>query len=386
MLREVSDRALACNIAPLLIGTEPFAFYHMADLRVAIFGVTQARSDEYGKRIDDPDIFAVTERVVRMLRPEVDILIMIGHVGLPMDCQIAERVEGIDLIVGRDSHHRLIRPLRVGTALIGHAGDLGMVAGKMTADVRNGQITTDSQIISLGRGDFLEMFGDETTWRGRLLDIVGRVEPALTERLATCDDLWGDNWRENAVANYVADQLREAFGTELVVLESHFALPQWREEITRWDLQMSVNRVYPYFYHVDMTGSQIRRLFEGRTSYYHDRECLSAERFAQIESCTQLPGNPYHLSGGRVTIDLNQPPGERVVRLEVGGEAVDDERTYRVTVSEIASAWSSWVRQIYHHERKRFDVIAWLEADLRRRGHLKPMVDGRLRVIELSSV
>jgi 2',3'-cyclic-nucleotide 2'-phosphodiesterase (5'-nucleotidase family) len=385
MLRRVSDHALVCNIAPLLIGTDPFIIFPMRDLRVAVFGVTQPRSDEQGKRIDDPDIFAVTGRVVRMLRPEADILIMIGHLGLSLDCRIAEQIEGIDLIVGGDSHHRLIRPLRVGTALIGHAGDLAMVAGRMTASVRDGRVATDSQIIHLGRSDFVETFGDETAWRERLLNIVGASEPTLIERLATCDDLWGDNWRENGVANYVADRLREAFGTELVVIESHFASPQWREEITRWDLHASIDMVYPYFYHVEMTGAQIRRLFEERAAYYEDRERLSEERFAQIESCTQLPGNPYHLSGGSVVIDLNRSPGERVVRTEVGGVEVDDERTYRVTVSEIASASSFWVRQIYHHERKRFDVMPLLEADLRRRGHLESIRDGRLRVIEAFS-
>ncbi len=385
MLQQVGDHALVCNIAPLLIGTEPYVFYQMEDLRVAIFGLTQTRTDEQNKRIEDPDIFEVTERVVRMLRPEADILIMIGHLGLGIDCQIAERVEGIDLIVGGHSHHRLIRPFRVGTALIGHSADLTMVAGKMTADTDGGKVTTDSQMIWLGQDDFVETFGDETAWRNRLLDIVGASEPELTERLATCDDLWGDNWRENAMANYVADRLREAFGTELVVIESHFASPQWRDEITRWDLQSSINGIYPYFYHVEMTGAQIRKLFDDRTYYRGDREHLSEERFAQFESCLQLPGAPYHLSGGRVTIDLNCPPGERLVDLEVGGKAVDDERTYLVTVSEIASAGSSWVRQIYRRERKFFDVIKWLETDLRRRGHLEALIDGRLRVIERMS-
>ena len=382
MMRQIADHALICNVAPLPIGTEPYTFYQFGDLRVAILGLTQARVDERGQRIEDPDIIGVVERAVRALRPEADILIAIGHLGLPVDCRIAERVEGLDLIVGGDSHHRLVRPLRVGTALIGHAADLAMVAGEMTADLSDGKVVSDSRIIDLGRPDFADTFGDEGVWRQRLLGLVGAAEPELTEKLATCGDLWGDSWRENPVANYVTDRLREAFGSELMLIDSHYALPQWQEEVTQWDLEASVDGVYPYFYHLAMTGAQIRQLLEESCFYPTDRERLSADRFAQVESCAQLPGNPYQLSGGRVKIDLNRPPGERVVEIEVGERPVDDDRPYQVSIAEIASIRSSWVRQIYHHERRRFDAITYLREDLQRRGHLEAVMDGRFEVVE----
>ncbi|MDZ7684858.1 MAG: hypothetical protein U5O39_07470 [Gammaproteobacteria bacterium] len=52
--------------------------------------------------------------VVRAMRPQVDLLIALSHLGHEEDKQLARTVPGIDLIVGGHSHTLVEEPVRIG--------------------------------------------------------------------------------------------------------------------------------------------------------------------------------------------------------------------------------------------------------------------------------
>ena len=54
-----------------------------------------------------------------------DLLVVLSHVGLSLDRDLAARVPRIDLILGGHSHDTLERPLYVGDVPIVHAGPYG---------------------------------------------------------------------------------------------------------------------------------------------------------------------------------------------------------------------------------------------------------------------
>ena len=57
--------------------------------------------------------------------PEGDLLIVLSHVGLSLDRELAKRLPRIDLILGGHSHDTLERPEYVGEVPIIHAGPYG---------------------------------------------------------------------------------------------------------------------------------------------------------------------------------------------------------------------------------------------------------------------
>lgn len=57
--------------------------------------------------------------------PEGDLLVVLSHVGLSLDRELATRVPRIDLLLGGHSHDRLDRPQYVGRVPIVHAGPYG---------------------------------------------------------------------------------------------------------------------------------------------------------------------------------------------------------------------------------------------------------------------
>lgn len=70
-------------------------------------------------------------RDVHELRDQVDLVVVMSHLGLPMDRELAERISGIDLIIGGHTHHLLEVPLQVGDTTITAAGKFGAYLGKL---------------------------------------------------------------------------------------------------------------------------------------------------------------------------------------------------------------------------------------------------------------
>lgn len=70
-------------------------------------------------------------RDVHELRDQVDLVVVMSHLGLPMDRELAEQIAGIDLIIGGHTHHLLEVPLQVGDTMITAAGKFGAYLGKL---------------------------------------------------------------------------------------------------------------------------------------------------------------------------------------------------------------------------------------------------------------
>ncbi|OPH46977.1 metallophosphoesterase [Paenibacillus ferrarius] len=99
-------------------------------LRIGLIGVTAAYQIYYellGWLVTDP--IEAVEAQIRLLRPQVDILIVMSHLGLRMDQRMAEELEGIDVILGGHTHHVLEEPLLLRGTYICAAGKYGQYAG-----------------------------------------------------------------------------------------------------------------------------------------------------------------------------------------------------------------------------------------------------------------
>lgn len=76
----------------------------------------------------DPPIARLNEEA-RRLRPEVDLLIALTHIGHRQDLKAAEECRDVDLILGGHSHTIIESPERVGNAWVCQAGSHGRYLG-----------------------------------------------------------------------------------------------------------------------------------------------------------------------------------------------------------------------------------------------------------------
>ena len=111
----VEGTASADRPAMLVQGLQPFVVRTFGRVRVGLLGLTAPRSDAYpqikGWRVGDP--IEAAKRWVPLARRECDILIAVTHIGEKLDRELARQVEGIDAIIGGDSHTFLPQPVLV---------------------------------------------------------------------------------------------------------------------------------------------------------------------------------------------------------------------------------------------------------------------------------
>lgn len=110
----------------------PFRILACGGARVGFIGVTVAYTEFYkllGWETRDP--LETVSRLAERLRPEVDVLVVLSHLGLAMDRELAVRVPGIDIILGGHTHQLLEQPLRENGTLICMAGKFGTHIGRV---------------------------------------------------------------------------------------------------------------------------------------------------------------------------------------------------------------------------------------------------------------
>ncbi|MGV3615650.1 MAG: metallophosphoesterase [Fimbriimonas sp.] len=111
-------------------GTYPLPRTHevtVKGVRVGVLSVMvpmvteRMRTQAASRYLWDPPL-AVAATLAAELRPRVDLLVALTHIGHRQDRELAERVPGIDVILGGHSHTVLQEPERVGTTAICQGG------------------------------------------------------------------------------------------------------------------------------------------------------------------------------------------------------------------------------------------------------------------------
>ncbi|WP_216831020.1 bifunctional metallophosphatase/5'-nucleotidase [Alkalihalobacterium elongatum] len=101
-------------------------------MKVGVIGMTAPFFPFYEKlgwSIIDP--FEILPNLVAKVRLEADFVILLSHLGFPADEEIAEHIEGIDVILGAHTHHVLQSGKNVKGTLIGQAGKFGFHVGQI---------------------------------------------------------------------------------------------------------------------------------------------------------------------------------------------------------------------------------------------------------------
>ncbi|WP_068497013.1 bifunctional metallophosphatase/5'-nucleotidase [Paenibacillus kribbensis] len=104
-----------------------------AGIKVGLLGVTAPFTEFYqllGWNALDP--FEVLGEQIAALRKQVDVLVVMSHLGLPSDEKLASQFPEIDVILGGHTHHVLEKPLRIGNTALCGAGKFGTLLGEVT--------------------------------------------------------------------------------------------------------------------------------------------------------------------------------------------------------------------------------------------------------------
>jgi len=131
-----------------------YATFDRDGLRVTVFGLSvpciteRMLVSKVSEFYFDQPISAAAE-IVPALRSKCDLLIALTHIGIKADRELAEKVSGIDLILGGHTH--VITDERVGDTRILHHGFYVHYAGKVIVEVDSGRIDVTNELIPVGK-------------------------------------------------------------------------------------------------------------------------------------------------------------------------------------------------------------------------------------------
>lgn len=303
-------------------GLKPYKIFTVNGIAVAVIGVVAADTpvtthprNVAGLTFLPPEV--AVESALKEIGGRGDLVVVLSHMGFAADRALAEKVRGIDVIVGGHSHTKVERPAQVGNTIIVQAwehakalGVLDLVVDKGKEGARVAGYAGRLEEISPGRG------GKDGKVAGIVAVYRREMDAVLDRRIGnTPVDLDGENVRarETNLGDFLADVLRRTAGADAALINGGAI----RTGIRKGDIRLrDVYSVLPfenYIVAVRLTGRRILEALEHGVSSVEE----GAGRFPQV-------------SGLSFRYARSAPPGSRVREVRVGGRPVDLDAEYTV--------------------------------------------------------
>lgn len=311
---------LACNVYGV-DGTRPFASFrllHAGDVRVAVIGVAsnliEIFREKSGSHYRVTDGRTELKKLLPEVRAQADIVVVLSHLGYPQDCALAGELPGIDVILSGHTHNRLDRPTRIGQTLITQGGAHGSFVTRLDLEVTSQGVTLRHHELKAMSPDLPE----DIVLAGQIRAILapGREQ----EQIGTTAALL----HRGTVLTAPADDLLTAAIRHVTGAEAAFT-NGWRYGVPIPAGPVTLQAVRNLIPHnppvstATLSGAEIWQLLE---------ENLEAT-FAR-DPWQQRGGYLKRSAGVTLYAKLENPAGERVQGIEVGGVPLDLQREYHL--------------------------------------------------------
>jgi 5'-nucleotidase len=337
-IKEARFPVLAANIAGKTDGklfTEPYLIKTIGGVRVGILGVaypntplTTAKKNVENLTFREA-VETAREYVPRMRKEGAEIVIALTHLGLGADKNLAEKVEGIDIIVGGHSHNRMTEALRVRETLIVQAGAHGSDLGRLDLTVENGKIVSHRRtLIPITNSDSNKTIADVikaqiAPYKAKLDEIVGKADGMIFRAQTIAGNETEKRDAESPADSLFADAIREEAKTEIAFLPGlGYGTAIQPGAITAAELRNLIPHDSAVFT-MKLSGAQIGEILEQATENVF------------TEDSTGKVGGMIQISGLRFSYDPNSPRGNRVKEISVGDQPLDRSRVYTVAANAL---------------------------------------------------
>ena len=358
-----------------LVGdTPPYVIRTVNDVKVGFIGL--CLSDE---GMSTPDLKARLEMldpvdvaskyVPQMKREGADIIVAVTHLRIRADQTLAERVPGIDVIIGGHEHYPIA--VTTGQTFISKAGmDARAVARIDIARRPGGVVDRYYELIPVNDKikDDPDTLAVINKWEARLGAEMGSRVGSTTEPLDAVD--FRIRGMETNIADLVADAVRADAKTDVAIVNSggirgnrvYPAGPLLRRDIVTMHPFGNVICV------VQMTGAKVLAMLN-----------------AAVGKLPAADGGFPAVSGLRFRVKVSEPVGQRVKDLTVNGAPIDLQKTYTVAMPNYVLDGGDGYRDVktnavvlVNAEQGTLMVTA-LERYLNGR-EVSPKIDGRIVV------
>jgi 5'-nucleotidase/UDP-sugar diphosphatase len=322
-ISEAKFPILGANVEGLH-GLKPYVLKEVKGIKVAIVGVvtedipaTTHPRNVVGLEFLSP--IGTVEKYVKELRENADVVIVLSHSGYPMDRILAEKVKGIDVVVGGHSHAKIAKPVTVENTIVVQAWEHGKALGVLDLALKDGKIIRTEGHLE----EVTPKMGKEDPM---VLAIVKKynqkVDTVMNEAVGEAElDLDGERRnvrrRETNFGDLIADIMREVSGADVAIMNGGGIRASLRKgEIRVKDIYTTLP-FDNYIVAIRLNGKQIEEALEHGVSTVEEEE----GRFPQV-------------SGLHFTYSRSGKRGSRIKEILVAGKPINLDQNYIVVTND----------------------------------------------------
>ncbi len=315
---------------------KPYKIFKLNGIKIGVFGLSTPETafKTNPKNVTTVEFLnpvEVSKEMIKQLRPKCDVLIAVMHMGVDASSEftserIARETDGIDLIVDGHSHTVLPEGIRIKDTLIVQTGCYEYRLGKATLEVENHKIISkkaellDAEeikaIAPTPDKKILEELAQANDKAQKLLDVVvAQSDKELSsERLLV-------RRNESELGNLAADAFRWAAKSDIAIINGGGL----RANLPKGDVRRrDTMAIFPFgntLRVAEIKGSTIREMLEHSVEYY-----------------PASFGGFLDVSGMTFSYDPSKPAKHRVKKIFVGGQPLDENKTYTIALADFQTA------------------------------------------------
>lgn len=308
------------------LNIKPYIIKDFDDLKVGILGLT---TPDAGKMLNPQDqeyirfesaVDTAKRMIPKMKEEGANLVVILSHLGAGEDRKLAEKVDGINVIVGGHTHTEMRKAERVNGALIAQTGSFSRNLGKLELDV---EVKEGSAKIKRVKSKLIPIVAQRVKpdrqvsrilrkYNDKLAPIMNRVIGSAKTPLSQRP--YQEHKGESPLGNFVSDMIKESTGADIAIvspssLRKNLAPGKITvgdiHELFPWDNKISIVR---------MKGSDIKKA---------------------LNELLEGPVQGFAVSGLKVRIDLNRPKGDQVVDvLTPDGKPLSPKKAYNIATRD----------------------------------------------------
>ncbi len=381
---------LAANVEGME-GLKPYMLKEINGIKIAVIGVVTEETPltTHPRNVTGLKFIAPEEalnKYVIELRPKADVIIVLSHLGHNVDRLLAEKVSGIDVIVGGHSHTKVEKPVVIGKTVVLQAWEHGKTLGVFDLTLNDKKIVkTEGRLVDIRP----VQGGDSSDIAAIVEKYRSRVDAVLDEKIGeTSLDLDGENTRkrETNLGNFLADIVRTAAGAEAAIIGGGSIRTSMRKGVIKIKNVYAISPFNNYIVAIRLTGQQIKDALEHGVSAIAD----DAGRFPQV-------------SGIRFMYSRSAPVGQKVREVSVNNSPLVMDKEYIVATDDFLAAGGDGYKSFGEAVRasKDFAIVGgavmgeklvynnsgkWLRDvvidHIREKKRVSPVVEGRILEVD----
>ncbi|GCF94778.1 multifunctional 2',3'-cyclic-nucleotide 2'-phosphodiesterase/5'-nucleotidase/3'-nucleotidase [Enterococcus florum] len=192
------------------------------------------------------------------LRPKVDVLVLMSHLGISADRLIAREIPAIDVVLGSHTHHLFEKGEKIGNVQLAAAGKYGYYVGEVHLTLDDEHRIQHTSAHTFATEKMLELPEDQA-------EIAGYLEKGhqlLSEKIVANMpfDLSADIYAEHPMIRYTLKAVKEKARTDVAILNSGLFLTDIPKGIINQD-QLHTALPHPmHLIKVTLSGQNLIRL------------------------------------------------------------------------------------------------------------------------------